>query len=370
MNFIVLTLKRSTTSVLPYLHLFKLINKQDCSWSLAIRSAGGFKNFCLRYPGKVKWMDDAKEKCVALVKGHVANDVIEKDVGTVVEQQQNAHHTALMPKENGKHSVEIGVAIAEELAVAGGENAVDIPAPRSTQSAKTSEGTKLEATNYVRYKGLLMDVGTKVMLNFFRARYQEKYKKPWAKKSGVILVKDKSLHLDHHVKMTVKAGKCEEWDITTLSQLLLSVPGFLKEDIPDAKKAVGKLQNSRNILIHSTKQWLSHKEFKEKWESVLGALNTLMDQLSPSEMDECRSKISKVEKKQRIDMDFQDIQEQIVELGKKLAKLAARPTVGKTTDSRVKSTEPASMLSSVTRHAPAARTVHCAGRRNRTGERN
>jgi len=34
------------------------IKKEDCSWSAAIRRAGGFKSFCLKHAAKIKWVTD------------------------------------------------------------------------------------------------------------------------------------------------------------------------------------------------------------------------------------------------------------------------------------------------------------------------
>ena len=46
------------------------------------------------------------------------------------------------------------------------------------------------------------------------------------------------------------SGKCEEWDMTLLSVLLLNMPG-IHEGQPDAKKAAQTLRDERNSLAHS-----------------------------------------------------------------------------------------------------------------------
>jgi len=348
-KYIMESLKESPTGhIMAYL-LGSEIKKRDCWWSAVIKRAGGFKNFCLKHAGKIRWVDQVDGGAnVSLVKGDVATAVVERDVGTIVEREQNSR-AALMLKTKGANSV----VSTEDLAVAGGGNAVLIPPTPSIKSENPSNSTKLsaeatadivpdgvaagggnavlippnpsresvkppngselsaEATNFVRYSRL-MTVGKEVMASIFRASYQTEFKKPWAQSSG-----DSFLHhkfpdgsnilrqLDPQYIDKIKAGKIEEWDVSLLSRLLLSVPGYLKET--KAKNAVETLRRERNILAHDflAKQSLSEKEFKDKWDIASGALNILTNQLSPAEKNEIELKIGEIVNAQMRESDLE-----------------------------------------------------------------
>ena len=138
----------------------------------------------------------------------------------------------------------------------------------STESAKSSAQVpkvSAETTNFARYCRLLMDVG-------------------------------RDRQLGKHLVDKIRAGKCEEWDITLLSVLLLNTPGYIK-DKPDAKKAAQTLRDERNSLAHSAdllaRQSLNEQEFNVKWETVKVALEVLVE-LVPSEKEALRSKIDEI----------------------------------------------------------------------------
>jgi len=113
-------------------------------------------------------------------------------------------------------------------------NSASIP---SAQTSNEPSKLSVETANFARYCRLLMDVGRKVMVTIFRASYQKEAGKPW---SGASFLNDKfpdghsQRQLGKYFVDHIRAGKCEEWDISLLSSLLLSVPGYIK-GIPRAK---------------------------------------------------------------------------------------------------------------------------------------
>jgi len=67
-KYIMQSLKESPNGPVMALLLGRGIKKEDCSWSAAIRRAGGFKSFCLKHADKIKWVTDGGGGKVELVK--------------------------------------------------------------------------------------------------------------------------------------------------------------------------------------------------------------------------------------------------------------------------------------------------------------
>ena len=67
MKYIMESLKESHGPVMALL-LGRNIKQRNCSWSAAIRRAGGLKNFCLNHADKIKWVKDLGGGKVELVK--------------------------------------------------------------------------------------------------------------------------------------------------------------------------------------------------------------------------------------------------------------------------------------------------------------
>jgi hypothetical protein len=160
-----------------------------------------------------------------------------------------------------------------------------------------------ETTNFARYCRLLMDVGKDVLAALFKGSYKREKNKMWTEFCGESFLIDKfpdvasQRQLGKHMVENIRAGKCEEWDITLLASLLLITPGYIK-DKPDAKKAAQTLRDERNSLAHSAdllaRQSLNDQEFNVKWEVINGALDALMDQLLPAEKGAYRCKIEEI----------------------------------------------------------------------------
>jgi len=76
MKYVVHRLERCSSGLLSALVLARLVDekKKDCSWPAAIRSAGGFKNFCIKHADKkIMWVEEA---CGAGKVKLVGTDVI------------------------------------------------------------------------------------------------------------------------------------------------------------------------------------------------------------------------------------------------------------------------------------------------------
>jgi len=223
----------------------------------------------------------------------------------------------------------------------------------STTSKETSK-LSVETANFARYCRLLMDVGREVMVTIFRASYQKEAGKSW---SGASFLNDKfpdghsQRQLGKYFVDHIRAGKCEEWDISLLSSLLLFLPGYVK-GIPRAKNAVEILRGERNTLAHSAdllaKQSLSEKPFKEKWDIASGALDVLMDQLLPKEKKASELKIEKIANEQvreldleplfeRVNEDIKHIQDKVDEAMKRAEKAATMSQVQKAMDAKLES---------------------------------
>jgi len=220
---------------------------------------------------------------------------------------------------------------------------------------KEETNVSTETTNFARYCRLLMDVGREVMVSIFRASYQKEKGIPFTESSNFLKDNFPDGHsqrqLGKHGVDCIRASKCEKWDISLLSSLLLFIPGYIK-DMPAAKDAVETLRAERNMLAHSAellaKQSLPENEFKKKWEVVLEALNVLMDQLLPAEKSECRSKIDEIENEQvcesdleplfeRVQEDIKHIQDKVDEAMKKAEKAATMSQVQKALDATLES---------------------------------
>jgi len=160
-----------------------------------------------------------------------------------------------------------------------------------------------ETTNFARYCRLLMDVGRDVLAAVFKGSYKKEKSNQWTESCGQSFLNNKfpdgasQRQLGKHLVQNIRAGKCEEWDITLLSSLLLNTPGYIK-DKPDAKKAAQTLRDERNSLAHSAdllaRQSLNEQEFNVKWGAINGALAVLLDQLLPEEKEAYRSKIDEI----------------------------------------------------------------------------
>jgi len=379
---IVRRLEECKIGVLPFRWLFSDMNKMDCLWSAAIRRAGGSKKCCLEHYDKFVWEDTPEGGNVSRIKVYVDTNVVavvgreenvfkenaaavgreEKEVGTVVGREENAH--TLMPDEGrleyGENSDEIAAdriaASFQELeyskksseivadgVAAGGGNAVLTPPNLSFESVSPRNGSKLsaETNNFARYIRL-MNVVTEVMARIFRASYQKEFENPWTQCSGELFFHNKFPDGSNSFRQLgcqyadkIKAGKIEEWDISLLSRLLLSMAGYLKGT--EHKCAVKTLRRERNILVHDflPKQSLSENEFEEKWRIASKALNVLTDQLSPAEKSE-------------IDLNIDAIENTWIPLLTQIA------------DSCVNQKEHAPTLPRASRDTPAARTVFTA----------
>ena len=126
-------------------------------------------------------------------------------------------------------------------------------AATKAQPCNEPNNLSMETANFARYCSLLMDVGREVMVIIFQSSYQKEARKPW---HGVSFLNDKfpdgtsQRQLGKYFVDSIRAGRCEEWDISLLSSMLLFVPGYMKR-IPRAKNAVEKLRGERNTLAHS-----------------------------------------------------------------------------------------------------------------------
>jgi len=233
-------------------------------------------------------------------------------------------------------------------------NSASIP---SAQTSNESSKLSVETANFARYCRLLMDVGREVMVTIFRACYQKEAGKPWSESHGASFLNDKfpdghsQRQLGKHCVDPIRAGKCEEWDVSLLSSLLLCVPGYIK-CIPRAKDAVETLREQRNKLAHSAdllaKLSLSEKQFKEKWEIASAALDVLMDQLLPAEKRASELRIEKIANEQvresdleplfqRVNEDIKHIQDKVDEAMKKAEKAATMSQVQKAMDAKLES---------------------------------
>ena len=373
---IVRRLEECKIGVLPFRWLFSDMNKMDCSWSAAIRRAGGSKSCCLKHDDKFVWEDTPDGGNVARIKGYVGTNVVavvgreenvftvgreEKEVGTD-GREENAH--ALMPDEGrleyGENSKEIAAdriaASFQELeygrksseivadgVAAGGGNTVLSPSNPSSESVSPPNGSKLsaETINFARYF-CLMNVVKEVMAKIFRASYQKQFENPWTQFNGELFLHNKFPDGSNSLRQLgcqyadkIKAGKIEEWDISLLSRLLLSRAGYLKGT--EHECAVKTLRRERNTLVHDflPKQSLSENEFEAKWRIASKALNILTDQLSPAEKSE-------------IDLNIDAIENTWIPLSTQIA------------DSCVNQKEHAPTLPRATMDTPAARTVFTA----------
>jgi len=226
----------------------------------------------------------------------------------------------------------------------------------ATKAQTSNEPKKLseETANFARYCRLLMDVGREVMVMIFQSSYQKEARKPW---HGVSFLNDKfpdgtsQRQLGKYFVDNIRAGKCEEWDISLLSSMLLFVPGYMKR-IPRAKNAVEKLRGERNTLAHSAdllaRQSLSQKEFKEKWDIAAGALDVLMDQLLPAAKKAIEDKIENIANEQvhgsdleplleRVNEDIKHIQDKVDEAMKRAEKAATMSQVQTALDAKLES---------------------------------
>ncbi len=177
--------------------------------------------------------------------------------------------------------------------------------PTSGESAKSSVQVPkvcAETTNFARYCRLLLDVGRDVLAAVFKGSFKKEKNKQWTESCGQSFLNHKfpdgasQRQLGKHLVNNIRAGKCEEWDITLLSSLLLNTPGYIK-DKPDAKKAAQTLRDERNSLAHSAdfaRQSLNEQEFNVKWEAVKVELDVLMEQLLPAEKEAHRCKIDEI----------------------------------------------------------------------------
>jgi len=176
-----------------------------------------------------------------------------------------------------------------------------------TTSANTSNSTlSAETTNFARYCSLLYGVSAQVMVNVFKASYQKEAGAPWDVKIAVSFVNDKITGLSHKKlgSLTVdkiRTGKCEDWDLTLLSSLLLFEPGYMK-GISTARDAVEKLREARNYVAHhphyQANQSIPKADFDQKWHIVSEALDVLIDQMSSKQQDASKRRIHEIKNEQ------------------------------------------------------------------------
>jgi len=196
---------------------------------------------------------------------------------------------------------------------------------KSQGSAKTStKATKVsaETTNFARYCRLLMDVGRDVLMILFEASYEKEGNTPWTESSGRAFL---STHFPdgpsqrrlgkHHID-NICNGQCKTWDITLLSSLLTTTPGYIKKN-QTALKAVEYLRGERNNLAHSAgllaKQSLTEEDFTGKWEPIMKSLAVLMNDILPALKAELLAKIDKISTETLPESDLTSLFEKVNE---------------------------------------------------------
>ena len=166
-----------------------------------------------------------------------------------------------------------------------------------TTSANTSNTTlSAETTNCARYRllhRLLYGISAQVMVNIFKASYQKEAGAPWDVKIAVSFVNNK-ITGNHKIR----TGKCEDWDLTLLTSLLLFEPGYMK-GISTARDAIEKLREARNSVAHhphyQANQSIPKADFDKKWHIVSEALDVLINQLSPKQKNASRQRIHEIQ---------------------------------------------------------------------------
>jgi serine/threonine protein kinase len=179
--------------------------------------------------------------------------------------------------------------------------------PTSSESVTSSvevQKVSEETANFARYWRLLWDVGRDVLAAVFKGSFKKEKNKQWTESCGQFFLNEKfpdgaSLRqLGKRFVDNIRAGKCEEWDITLLSSLLMYTPGYINDN-PEARRATNALREERNSLAHSAdlfaRRSLNELEFNDKWGSIKGALDVLMKQLLPAEKELHCCKINEID---------------------------------------------------------------------------
>ena len=196
------------------------------------------------------------------------------------------------------------------------------PSKGSAKTSKEASKVSAETTNFARYCRLLMDVGRDVLMILFEASYQKEANAPWTESSGRPFLSThfsdgpSQRRLGKHLVDNICDGQCKAWDITLLSSLLTTTPGYIKKN-KTALKAVEYLRGERNHLAHSpgllAKQSLTEEEFAGKWEPIMKSLVVLMDELLPVHKAEYLVKIDEISSETLPESDLTSLFEKVNE---------------------------------------------------------